>query len=77
MRNVTALLLTVAILLSAPSVVEAQPTVDGQTTDSEYLLVGTSPPEPGGSYTGGVVGLKAYAGPDSLYVAVEGSLCGC
>ncbi|GEM_PF-3134878 len=74
MRNVTALLLTVAILLSAPSVVEAQPTVDGQTTDSEYLLVGTSPPEPGGSYTGGVVGLKAYAGPDSLYVAVEGKV---
>jgi len=48
--------------------------VDGQTDDDRYRPLGTSPPEPGADFTGGTVGLKAFAGPDSLYVAVEGQL---
>ncbi len=74
MKTATGLLLSVALLLLAPIAARAQPTVDGQTTDNEYVQLGSSPPEPGGSFTGGVVGLGAHAGPDSLYVAVEGQV---
>ncbi len=71
MKNVTAWLLSLGCLFAAPLTAQAQPTVDGQTTDGDYVQLGTSPPEPGGSFTGGVVGLGAHAGPDSLYVAIE------
>jgi hypothetical protein len=52
-------------------------TVDGQTDDAKYRPLGTSPADqpadsPTPAFTGGVVGLNAYAGPDSLYVALEG-----
>ena len=49
------------------------PTVDGQTTDERYIELGTSPAEPGADFTGGVLTLNAFSGPDSLYVAVEGT----
>lgn len=63
-----------ALLVFAPLTAQAQVTIDGQTGDGDYIQLGSSPAEPGGSFTGGVVGLSAYAGPDSLYVAVEGKL---
>ena len=49
-------------------------TVDGQTDDAAYTMLGTSPAAPGSGFTGGVLTLKAHRGPDSLYVAVEGKL---
>ena len=74
MRKATALLLSLGLLFVFTLVSVGQPTVDGQTGDSEYIQLGTSPAEPGGSFTSGVVGLSAYAGPDSLYIAVEGKV---
>ena len=69
-----AAVLAAVLLVFAPHSAQAQPVVDGQTTDDTYLPLGASPAEPGGGYTGGIVELKAYAGPDSLYVAVEGQV---
>ena len=63
-----------ALLALAPLAVQAQPTVDGETTESGYVTLGTSPAEPGGSFTGGVTALKAYSGPDTLYIALEGKI---
>jgi hypothetical protein len=56
--------------------VEAAPrnAVDGRTSDPRYILLGTSPAEPGAGFSEGIVGLKAYSGPDSLFIAVEGKL---
>ena len=70
----TTILVAAALLVFAPHSVQAQPTIDGQTTDGTYIQLGTSPAEPGQGFSGGVVGLNAYAGPDSLYVAVEGQV---
>ena len=74
MKKVTALLLSLGLLLFTPFAVQAQPTVDGQTTDGTYFQLGSSPAEPGGSFAGGVVELNAYSGPNSLHVAVEGKV---
>jgi len=49
-------------------------TVDGQTDDANYTVLGSSPAAPGSGFSGGVLTLKAHRGPDSLYVAVEGKL---
>ena len=78
-KFVIATLLGLGLFLGAPRAVQAQPTVDGQTTDSEYALLGTSPAEQPSSpspppYIGGVISLSAHAGPNSLYVAVEGKV---
>ena len=63
---------TAADALTAPA---ANPiTVDGQTDDANYTVLGTSPAAPGSGFTGGVLTLKAHRGADSLYVAVEGKL---
>ena len=70
----TTILVAAALLVFAPHSAQAQPTIDGQTTDGTYIQLGTSPAEPGQGFSGGVVGLNAYAGPDSLYVAVEGQV---
>ncbi len=77
-KSIIALLLGLGLFLGIPRAIQAQPTIDGQTTDSEYIQLGTSPPEqpqgPSPPYIGGVTSLSAHAGPDSLYVAVEGKV---
>jgi len=57
-----------------PAPADDSVTVDGQTDDAAYTMLGTSPAAPGSGFTGGVLTLKAHRGPDSLYVAVEGKL---
>jgi hypothetical protein len=54
-------------------------TIDGQTDDGKYRPLGASPSDqpanmPSPPFIGGVTGLKAYASPESLYVAVEGKV---
>ena len=61
---------TASIQVRPPSPI----TVDGRTDDPNYVELASGPPNPGMNFTGGVVGLKAHAGPDSLYIAVEGKL---
>lgn len=61
---------TVTITVQRPGPI----VVDGESFESAYLPLAASPAVPGGTFTGGVVFLKAYSGADSLYIALDGRL---
>jgi len=66
--------LMLAGLMLAPATL-AQPTVDGQTDDADYILLGEVTTAQVSEFDGeGIKSLKAYRGNGNLYIAVEGKV---
>jgi hypothetical protein len=69
----TAGLVALGLLISTVSST-AQPVVDGQTDDADYIQLGTATGDAGYGEDVGIKSMSSFATADSLYIAIEGKI---